>query len=342
MPNAKARTNGLSRFSLPLTIVAAAAVIAAVPAISPDRYLLKVLVFVGVNVIVIAGLALLFGYAGQISLGHAAFVGIGAYTSAHVVEALGAPWIVGLAAGTLLAAAGGFVLALPSLRLRGHYLAMATLGFNEIMYVLFREARTITGGNDGLGGISFPEIAGVRIDTPTGVYLLVWGVALLTVVVVANIMRGRPGRAMRALHGTELGALACGVDTVGLKIRVFALSAGLAGMAGALYAHAVGFISPSTFGLDQSVIFIAMVVVGGTGSLAGPVLGAVALTLLPYADALIPGLSKDTVALLQDWEADIYGVAMIGVVLFVPAGIAGLLRRRRGTSAHQPAGEASA
>ncbi|MBN2247292.1 MAG: branched-chain amino acid ABC transporter permease [Coriobacteriia bacterium] len=316
-------------FSPYVAIAIAAAAVAAVPVLSPDRYLLKVLVYVGVNVIVIAGLALLFGHAGQISMGHAAFVGIGAYTSAYCVGHVGLPWLVGALAGTALAAAGGLVLALPALRLRGHYLAMATLGFNEIMYVAFREARGITGGGDGLGGISYPEVAGLSIDSPVGVYLLVWGVALVVLLLVANILRSRPGRAMRALHATENGALACGIDTVGLKIRTFALSAGLAGLAGALYAHSVGFISPGTFGLDQSVIYVAIVVVGGAGSLAGPVLAAIALTLLPYADALIPGLGKDAVALLQDWEADIYGIAMIAVVILAPAGIGGLLTRLR-------------
>jgi branched-chain amino acid transport system permease protein len=312
-----------------LGLIAAALAVAAVPLVTPDRYMLKVLVYVGVNVIVIAGLALLFGHAGQISMGHAAFVGIGAYTSAYLVKTLDAPWLVGVLAATVLAAAGGLVLALPALRLRGHYLAMATLGFNEIMYVVFREARAITGGNDGLGGIPYPEVAGLKIDTPVGVYLLVWGVALLTLLLVLNILRSRPGRAMRALQATENGALACGIDTVGLKIRTFALSAALAGLAGALYAHGVGFISPSTFGLDQSVIYMAIVVVGGAGSLAGPTLAAVVLTLLPYADALVPGLSKDTIAVMQDWEADIYGLAMIAVVIFAPAGIGGLLKRIR-------------
>ena len=312
-----------------LGLIAAALAVAAVPLVTPDRYMLKVLVYVGVNVIVIAGLALLFGHAGQISMGHAAFVGIGAYTSAYLVKTLDAPWLVGVLAATVLAAAGGLVLALPALRLRGHYLAMATLGFSEIMYVVFREARAITGGNDGLGGIPYPEVAGLKIDTPVGVYLLVWGVALLTLLLVLNILRSRPGRAMRALQATENGALACGIDTVGLKIRTFALSAALAGLAGALYAHGVGFISPSTFGLDQSVIYMAIVVVGGAGSLAGPTLAAVVLTLLPYADALVPGLSKDTIAVMQDWEADIYGLAMIAVVIFAPAGIGGLLKRIR-------------
>lgn len=329
------------RFFGALVFAAFAAAVAVIPLLTDDRYLLKVLVFVGVNVIVIAGLALLFGFAGQISLGHAAFVGIGAYTSAHLVGSLGMPWLVGVFAGTALAAGGGLLLALPSLRLRGHYLAMATLGFNEIMYVLFRELRSVTGGNDGLGGIPFPEVAGVRIDTPAGSYLLVWGVALAVVLLVANLVRGRQGRAMRAMHGTELGALASGVDIVGLKVRTFALSAGLAGLAGALYAHSVGFISPATFGLDQSVIYLAMVVVGGIGSLSGPVASTVALTLLPYADALIPGLSKEVISTLQSWETDIYGLVMIAVVIFAPGGLGRLLRLRRPGSASEGAGEAA-
>lgn len=316
------------RVILTILGVAAAALVLATPFLTDDRYLLKVLIFVGVNVIVIAGLALLFGHAGQISLGHAAFVGIGAYTSAYLTTAAGLPWLVGVTAGTVLAATAGLLLALPSLRLKGHYLAMATLGFNEIVYVLFRELRGITGGNDGLGGIPFPQIGTVRIDSPAGVYLLVWGIALLVVVMVANIARSRPGRGMLAIHGTETGAVACGVDTVRLKVQTFALSAGLAGLAGTLYAHSVGFIAPTTFALDQSVIYVAMVVVGGTASLAGPVIATVALTLLPYADALIPGLGKEAIAFLQDWEADLYGLAMIAVVILMPAGFAGLLRAR--------------
>ncbi len=311
-------------FALPL---AACCLLAAVPLITNDRYLFKVLTFVGLNVIVVAGLALLFGFAGQISLGHAAFVGIGAYTCGYLTAVAGVPWPIAVLAGSVLAAFGGLLLAVPSLRLKGHYLAMATLGFNEIMSVLFVELRSITGGNDGLRGIPFASIGAWKIDTPSGNYLLVWAVAVVVLVLVGNVIRTRPGRAMRALHGSELGAMASGVDTRGLKIQVFALSAGLAGLAGALYASAVGFISPSTFSLEFSVLLIAMVVVGGTGSLAGPVTACVLLTLLPYADALIPGLSKDAVAVLQDWEADISGFAMILVLLFAPGGVAGLVRR---------------
>lgn len=312
--------------------VAGIAVIAVAPLLTDDRYLLKVLTFVGLNVIVIAGLALLFGYAGQISLGHAAYVGLGAYTSGYLTTAYDAPWVLAVLAGVVVAGAGGFLLALPSLRLKGHYLAMATLGFNEIMSVLFVEAKVVTGGNDGLSGIPYPSIGAFKLDTPAANYLLVWGVAVAVLLLAANVVRTRPGRAMRALHGSELGASACGVDTTRLKVQVFTLSAALAGLAGALYAHAVGFVSPTTFGLDFSVLLVAMVVVGGTGSLVGPLFACVLLTLLPYADALIPGLSKDAVALVQDWEADISGLAMIGVLLFAPKGLAGLVRafgRRR-------------
>lgn len=311
-------------FALPL---AACVALAAVPLLTDDRYLFKVLTFVGLNVIVVAGLALLFGFAGQISLGHAAFVGIGAYTCGYLTAVRGVPWPLAVLSATVLAALGGLLLAVPSLRLKGHYLAMATLGFNEIMSVLFVELRTITGGNDGLRGIPYATIGSWKIDTPSGNYLLVWAIAVVVLVLVGNVIRTRPGRAMRALHGSELGAMASGVDTRGLKIQVFALSAGLAGLSGALYASAVGFISPSTFSLEFSVLLIAMVVVGGTGSLAGPVAACVLLTLLPYADALIPGLSKNAVAVLQDWEADISGFAMILVLLFAPGGLAGLVRK---------------
>lgn len=315
------------------TLVPAVGVILvlALPFVTTDRYLFKVLTFVGLNLIVVAGLALLFGYAGQISLGHAAFFGIGAYSAGYLTAEVGVPWLVATLTAVLLAAFVGFLLSLPMLRLKGHYLAMATLGFSEIMAVLFIEARGITGGNDGLRGIPYPALGSFKIDTPGGVYLLVWVTAIVVVVLAANLVRTRPGRALRALRGAELGAQACGVDTGRLRVQVFALSAGLAGLAGALYASAVGFISPTTFSLELSVLLVAMVVLGGTGSIAGPVIACVLLTLLPYVDALVPGLPREVVSFLQDWEADIAGIVMILVLLFAPGGVAGLLRRSPST-----------
>lgn len=306
-------------------------IVLSVPFMTDDRYLFKVLTFVGLNVIVITGLALLFGFAGQISLGHAAFLGIGAYTVGYLTSAHELPWLLAVAAGVILSAFVGFVLSLPMLRLKGHYLAMATLGFSEILGVVFVEARVITGGNDGLRGIPYPSVGSFKIATPDGIYLLVWGVAIMVVVLSANLVRTRPGRAMRAIHGAELGAQACGIDTGRLRVQVFTLSAALAGLSGALYASAVGFISPTTFSVEFSVLLVAMVVLGGTGSIAGPVAACVALTLLPYIDALVPGLPRDVVSFLQDWEADISGLVMIAVLLFAPAGVAGMIKRfRRG------------
>ncbi len=323
-----------SRWTMMVALAAALAV-AVVPLVVTDRFLLKILTFVGINVLVVTGLALLFGYAGQVSLGHAAFVGIGAYTCANFTAKLHLPWLVAFAAAGVVAAVGGLVLAVPSLRLKGHYLAMATLGFGELMSIAFVEAQKITGGIDGFGGIPFPAVGSFEIRTPPGLYWLVWGVAGAALLVGANLVSKRPGRAMRAVHGSELGAQASGVDVTGIKVRVFTLSAAMAGLAGALYASFVGFISPSAFTLQASVTFLAMAVLGGAASLAGPALSAALLTLLQYTGALLPGLPRQTTEAIQSYVPDIYGLAIILVVLFAPFGIAGLWRRRASEGGQQ-------
>ena len=313
------------RIGIPL---AAAVAVAALPFVMNDTFLLKVFTYVGINVIVVTGLALLFGYAGQVSLGHSAFVGIGAYTCALVSVRAHAPWPVAFVAAGLVAGVGGMVLALPSLRLRGHYLAMATLAFGELASLAFAEATPITGGVDGFSGIPFPSIGPWVIRSAPGLYWLVWGVAGLALLFAANLVSLRPGRAMRSVHGSELGAQACGVDVVGVKVRAFVLSAVLAGLAGALYASVIGFISPSVFTVAASVTYLAMAVIGGTGSLAGPVVAAALLTLLTYLDALIPGISRQAAQTVQSLQADVYGLAIILVVLFAPGGIGAVWRMR--------------
>ncbi|MBF4510796.1 MAG: branched-chain amino acid ABC transporter permease [Aeromicrobium sp.] len=304
-----------------LAAIAGGLVLAA-PFVVTDKYLLRILTFVGINLIMVAGLSLLFGYAGQISLGHAAFYGLGAYTSGFLAK-LGVAWPLALVAGVAAAALGGLLLALPSLRLKGHYLAMATLGFGEIMLFFFTETEVITGGSNGLRGIPPAGLGPLVADTPQTKYLLVWAVACVVLLLAANVVRRRPGRALRAIHGSEMAAQACGIDTVRMKVQVFVISAALGGLSGVLYAHYVGFISPSTFTLHYSLVLVTMVALGGMGSLAGAVAGTVLLTMLPYADAIIPGLSRATVELLQDWESDIHGMVLILVMLFMPGGLAG-------------------
>jgi branched-chain amino acid transport system permease protein len=306
----------------------AVVVVAILPLLVTDRYLLKILTFAGINALVVVGLALLFGHAGQVSLGHAAFVGIGAYVCAYCTVRLEWPWVLAFAAAGAVAGLGGLLLALPSLRLRGHYLAMATLGFGQLMTLAFVEAEPVTGGVDGFGGIPFPTLGPIRVEEAASLYWLVWvavGVALL---VTFNVTSTRPGRAMRALHGSELGAQASGIDVVGVKVRTFVMSALLAGLAGALYASVVGFVSPSVFTLAASVTLLAMTVIGGTGSLAGPLVAAVLLTLLQYPDALAKGLPSETAQTLQSYQEDIYGLAIILVVVLAPRGLAGVWRRR--------------
>jgi branched-chain amino acid transport system permease protein len=310
-----------------VAVAATGLVLATMPLFVTDRFVLKVLTFIGINAIVVTGLALLFGYAGQVSLGHAAFVGMGAYTCALITARWHGPWLLAVVAAGAVAAAGGLLLALPSLRLKGHYLAMATLGFGEIMSLFFVEAEPLTGGVNGFTGIPFPAIGAFVIKTPAGLYWLVWGVAALALLVGYNLVTLRPGRAMRAVHGSELGALASGVDVVGVKVRAFVISAALAGVAGALYASFVGFVSPSVFTLSASVTYLAMAVLGGAASLAGPLAATILLTSLEYVDALVPGLSRSAADAIQQWAPDVYGLAIILVVLFAPAGVGGLLKR---------------
>lgn len=305
-----------------------ALLVACLPLLVADRFLLKVFTFVGLNALVVVGIALLFGYAGQVSLGHAAFVGLGAYTSAFLTVRLEVPWLLSFAAAGVVAGIGGLLLAMPSLRLKGHYLAMATLGFGELMALAFAEAEPITGGVNGFTGIPFPTILGFEFRDPASLYWLVWGVVGIALLFASNLTNLRPGRAMRAIHGSELGAQASGVDVVGVKVRVFVTSALLAGLSGALYAGVVGFISPSVFTLQASVTFLAMAVIGGSSSLAGPLVAVIVLTLLQYLDALVPGLPREAGALLQEYQADIYGLAIVLVVLFAPSGLAGVIRRR--------------
>jgi len=322
-----------------IAVLAAAGVIL-LPFILQDRYLLRIFTLVGINVIMVVGLSLVFGYAGQISLGHAAFYGLGAYTSGYLAKT-GVAWPLALVAGMAVAALGGLLLALPSLRLKGHYLAMATLGFGEIMLFFFSEGDPITGGTNGLRQIPPASIGPFTADTPASKYILVWAIACVVLLLAGNLVRRRPGRALRAIHGSEIGAQACGVDTVRMKVQVFVLSAALGGLAGVLYAHYVGFVSPSTFSITLSIGLVAMVALGGMGSLAGAVAGTVLLTLLPYADAIIPGLSRQAVETLQSWETDIYGIVLILVMLFMPKGLAGFARGLAATRSRRTGGRAA-
>jgi branched-chain amino acid transport system permease protein len=197
------------------------------------------------------------------------------------------------------------------------------------MSLVFVEAVGVTGGVNGRGGIPFPSLGPIVLRSAASLFWLVWAFVGVAVIVAYNLTSARPGRAMRAVHGSELGAQASGVDIVSVKVRTFVLSALLAGLSGALYAGVVGFVSPSSFTLTTSIGFVAMTVLGGSGSLTGPLAAAVLLTLVQYLDSLIPGLPESAASTLQTYQQDIYGLAIVLVVVLAPRGLAGAWRRRR-------------
>jgi len=311
--------DGILRKYLPIAILAL--VLALLP-LFVSNYQAKILIFVGINAILAMGLCLLMGYAGQISLGHAAFYGIGAYASAIMTTKYGFSVWLGFLAAILLSGLIALLIGMPSLRLKGHYLAMATLGFGEIITVLFVETDTLTGGPEGIVSIPPISIGKFIFTTSQHYYYLVWGIAILLFVIALNIIHSRVGRALRALHGSEIAAQAMGVNTSKYKIQIFVLSAVYAGIAGSLYAHLVNFINPTPFTLTYSIVLVTIVVIGGMSSIWGAVAGSFVLTLLP-----------EYLRAFQEYNLIIYALILVLTMIFMPQGlvpgVAGLFARLR-------------
>jgi branched-chain amino acid transport system permease protein len=287
-----------------------AAAIVAAPYALPDYYL-SVLIVAGFFSILSMGLNLLMGYAGQISLGHAAFYGLSAYATAILTTTYHWPVPAGIAAGVLLAGVTAAVIGIPTLKLKGHYLAMGTLGFGVIVYIVFNEAVGLTFGPSGFTGIPRLALLGRTFSSDREYYFVVWGTAFLLFVLARNLVRSRMGRALRAIHTSESAASVLGVDVPRYKAFVFVLSALYAGVAGALYAHFVTFVSPGSFGFHTSVQVVTMVVLGGMASLWGALAGAVFLTVLP-----------EWLRAIEDYDILIYGAILILTMRFLPGGLA--------------------
>lgn len=280
------------------------------PLILSGGYLLNVFVFVGIHTMLAVALNLLLGYAGQISLGQAAFFGLGAYASGILTATYGQnPWIsmvaVAVAVGLL-----AFLIGFPILKLKGHYLAMATLGFGIIVYITLNEAVDLTGGPSGLSGIPNLSLGGLTFDNDLKNYYLVWGVTLATILLSLNLVNSRIGRGLRAIHDSEVAARVMGVHVRLLKVQIFALSAVISSLAGSLYAHTMTFVSPASFGFNFSVELVTMVIIGGLGSIYGSFLGAALLTLLP-----------EMLRAFQDYDIVVYGLLLIIMTMFMPGGL---------------------
>jgi branched-chain amino acid transport system permease protein len=297
-------------------VLVLAVLLLALPIAFPDNYYVTVVgVSAGLHAILAVGLNLLMGYAGQISLGHAAFFGLGAYSSAILTTRYGwNPWPA-LLAGLLLTGAVAFLIARPVLRLKGHYLAMATLGFGIIVHIVLVQTGALTGGPDGLSEIPPLSLFGWAVDSDLRWYGVIGVVLLLVVLLAVNLIESRTGRALRALHGSEVAAGMMGIDTAAAKTGVFVLAALTAGLAGSLFAHQQAFVSPDSFNFFFSIELVTMVVLGGMASTYGAIFGALVLTFLP-----------ELLVVFEDYEVLIFGGILMSMMIFLPQGIAGGLR----------------
>ncbi len=329
-----------ARFALAAFLV----VVGALPWAVSGRISLSVFLFIGLNALIAVGLSLLGGQAGQISLGQAAFYGIGAYISAITTLRYGInPWIgMGLAiAGAALVA---YVVGAPMLILRGHFLVLGTLALNVIVDVLIRNLQTLTGGPSGLTGIPPLALGVVALRGDRAYYYLAWGAALAAVWLGRNLIASRVGRALAAIRASEVAAATLGINPAHYKARTFAISAAFAGLAGSLYVHYLSFVSPSPFGFEFSITLLVMSVLGGIAHLPGAVLGAAILTVLREAlRTVLPRFFRAGAS--AEYEIIVFGLLLAAVVIFAPGGVWPFVLRllrlgRSGTSAQsrRPAG----
>ena len=278
----------------------------------------------GVFIFAIAGvgLMLLVGYTGLISLGHAAFLGIGAYVNS-VLLAKGVPFVITLPLAGLFTAACGAAIGMPTLRMSGLYLAIATLAFGSIVGTVFQKWTSVTGGFDGFP-VPTPTILGFGLDGATGIYYVSLVVLIFVLWVTANILRSPMGRAMVAIRDSEVSAQSMGINLARYKALAFALSAGMTGLAGALFAHYVRFLAPDAFDVLLSVQFVTIVFVGGLGSLHGAIFGAIFVRLLPQFIAIVRDDLPFGIGRLPGLEPSLFGLVLVLVILFQPGGINGL------------------
>jgi branched-chain amino acid transport system permease protein len=290
-----------------------------IPLFVQSRYVLYLCNLAMIYALLALGLNLLMGYAGQISVGHAAFFGIGAYTSAILCVDHGWTFWTALPAAIATATFFGLVLGIPTLRLRGHYLILATLGFGEIVRLILQNWHPMTKGPTGIVGIPAIQLGSYSLAVEQRFFYVALAFLLIGIIVTHRVIKSRSGLELVSVRDNELVAELVGVNTTRVKLLAFTLSAAFAGVAGSLYAHMVSSISPDVFTFEVSVAVLMMVILGGAGSVYGPILGALVLTALPE--------------LLRDFKElylIFYGVGILLLVVFLPKGVAGVWARRHG------------
>ena len=288
-------------------------------------YWLSQLTFVAIYAIAGFGLQILLGFAGQVSLGQAAFLGTGAYVCAYIERVgLGAP--MGFAAAIIVSAGLGLLVALPALRMSGLYLAIATMSFGFIVEEVMARWKSFTGGNEGVA-VPAINLDGIALGQPWQIYYLSWAFCLLILLICANLLRTPTGRAMLAIRDSEIAARSSGIRVSRVKGIAFGLSAAFAGLAGALYSHALGFISPDQFTIAMSLDLLVMILVGGLGTLRGVLLGSVFLVVSPELFQQLIGLFTTGNTEVAGLRPFLFGFSLIFILLFQPNGVDAMLTR---------------
>jgi len=301
--------------------------------------ILHLLLFASIYVVLTLSLNLIIGFTGQVSLGHAAFFGIGAYMGSVMVTYMDLPYILSFFAAFCAAGIVGVLLGIPTLRLKDDYLAIVTLGFGVIVTIVILNIDYL-GGPDGIFGIPSPVIAGNKLATKLEFFIFNWSVMAVTILFMYRITRSRVGRALKAIRDDEVTAQVMGINTTKYKILAFGLGAAFAGAAGSLYGSYIHYIQPHDFGLSASILVLCMVVIGGMGSIPGSIIGAFLLFLLPEFFRYLPTIYKfaaehlnltfvadyQNISAIADYQNLMYGAALVLLLIVRPQGLMGKYR----------------
>jgi len=303
---------GAGRLVVALGLVAAAGV----PLATSNTYYLFIAMLIGISIVVTTGLNILAGASGQVSLGQAGFYALGAYASAIITTRLGLGFWIGLPAAIVLGAAVGVVLALASLRVSGPYLAMVTIAFGIIVEHGLIEWDALTRGFGGIASIPRPRLGALELTLPFYYYVVALTV-VVSLLLARNLERSAWGRALVAVRDSEIAAEAVGLNPYWVRTVAFTLSAAFAGAGGCLYAHLAGFVSPDSFTMQTSILFLLIVLFGGLGRVTGPLVGSMVLIVLP-----------ELLHRFSDYRLVMYGVLLLGSIYFLPQGVVGALASR--------------
>lgn len=285
------------------------------PATNPKAYSIHIAIMMALHVLLALALNIVAGYCGQLSVGHAAFYGIGGYVSALLTMNLGLPFWVTIFISAIVSALFGLLLGLPTLRLKGAYLVISTIGFGEIIRLILLNWIDLTRGPMGITGISEPEsFLGLDFGDKTVYYYLLLVIIAITLILMYKVVHSRTGRAWIAIREDQIAAEVMGIHLAKYKLIAFIISAFVAGYTGALYAHYVKFISPDSYVLQESISMVIMVLVGGMGTLIGPIIGGMGITYL-----------LEVLREIGEWRMVFYGLLLFFCAIYLPKGIMGIV-----------------